>query len=90
MVSGCQFSKFQRLRKKNRGGAERTPLKKVLADVEKDPNVGKKLKGEFAPMRLFPYTVEGQPRRLIYKWSKDMLVLFPFGPKQGIYRSRGR
>jgi mRNA-degrading endonuclease RelE of RelBE toxin-antitoxin system len=81
-----ETSKFHRLRKKIRGEAERSGLKKALAEVEKDPNVGKKLKGEFVLLRSVPYAVEGQPRRLIYRWEKDLIVLFSFGPRGGIYK----
>lgn len=81
-----ETSKFQRLRNKIRGEPERSALKKALAEVEKDPTAGKKLKGEFAPLRSFAYTVHGQPRRLICRWEKDVIVLFSFGPRQGIYK----
>ena len=81
-----ETSKFQRLRKKIRGDAERSALKKALAEVEKNPSVGKKLKGEFALLRSFPYAVEGKARRLIYRWEKDVVVLFSFGPREGIYK----
>jgi mRNA-degrading endonuclease RelE of RelBE toxin-antitoxin system len=81
-----ETSKFQKLRKRIRGEAERIALKEALAEVEKNPNAGKKLKGEFAQLRSFSYAVEGQPRRLIYKWEKDAIILFSFGPRQGIYK----
>ena len=81
-----ETSKFQKLRKKIRGEAERNALKSALAEVEKDPHTGKKLKGEFSLLRSFSCAVEGQPRRLIYKWEKDLIVLFSFGPRQGIYK----
>lgn len=81
-----ETSKFRRLRKKIRGEAERTALKNALAEVAKDPNAGKKLKGEFALLRSYPYTVTGQARRLICRWEKDVIVLFSFGPRQGVYK----
>jgi len=81
-----ETSKFQRLRKKIREEAERNSLKEALTEVEKNPEAGKKLKGEFAPLRSFPYTVKGQARRLVYRREKDMIVFFSFGPRGGIYR----
>ena len=81
-----ETSKFQRLRKKTREEAERNSLKEALMEVEKNPEAGKKLKGEFAPLRSYPYTVKGQARRLVYIWEKDRLTLFSFGPRGGIYK----
>ncbi len=71
-----ETSKFQRLRKRVKGDEERSALTQVVVEVGINPSAGKKLKGEFAPLRSFPYVVEGQPRRLIYKWEKDVIVLF--------------
>ena len=81
-----ETSKFQRLRKKIKGDAERSALKKALAEVEKTPSVGKKLKGEFSFLRSYPYTVERKARRLIYRWEKDVIAVFSFVPRQGIYK----
>jgi mRNA-degrading endonuclease RelE of RelBE toxin-antitoxin system len=81
-----ETSKFQKQRKKIRAETERRSLKKALAEIEKTPDAGKKLKGEFAHLSSFAYTVAGQPRRLIYKWEKDLIILFSFGPRQGIYK----
>ena len=81
-----ETSKFQRLRKKTREEAERNSLKEALMEVEKNPEAGKKLKGEFALLRSYPYTVKGQARRLVYRWEKDLLILFSFGPRGGIYK----
>jgi mRNA-degrading endonuclease RelE of RelBE toxin-antitoxin system len=81
-----ETSKFQRLRKKIREEAERNLLKEALLEIEKNPEAGKKLKGEFALLRSYPYTVKGQARRLIYRWEKDMIVLFSLGPRGGIYK----
>jgi len=81
-----ETSKFQRLRKKIREEAERSSLREAIRQIEKNPETGKKLKGEFAPLRAYPYTVKGQARRLIYRWEKDSLTLFSFGPREGIYK----
>ncbi len=32
------------------------------------------------------YSVRGQARRLVYKHGKDAVILFSFGPRQGIYK----
>ena len=79
-----ETSKFQRLRKKIREEAERNSLKEVVMEVEKNPEDGKKLKGDFALLRSYPYTVKGQARRLVYRWEKDLIVFFSFGPREGI------
>jgi mRNA-degrading endonuclease RelE of RelBE toxin-antitoxin system len=81
-----ETSKFQRLRKKIREEAERNSLKEALMEVEKNLEAGKKLKGEFALLRSYPYTVQGQARRLVYRWEKDLIVFFSFGPRGGIYK----
>jgi mRNA-degrading endonuclease RelE of RelBE toxin-antitoxin system len=82
----CETSKFQRQRKKIREEAERNSLKEAVSEVEKNPEAGKKLKGEFALLRSYAYTVKGQDRRLVYRWEKDMIVFFSFGPRGGIYK----
>jgi mRNA-degrading endonuclease RelE of RelBE toxin-antitoxin system len=80
-----ETSKFQKLRKKIRENAEREALRKAIEEIIETPHAGKKLKGEFADLRSYGYSVKGQARRLIYKWEDDRLVLFSFGPRQGIY-----
>ena len=79
-----ETSKFERLRKKIREDAERNSLKEAIMEVEKNPHAGKKLKGEFALLRSYQYTVKGQSRRLVYRWEKDLIILFSFGPREGI------
>jgi mRNA-degrading endonuclease RelE of RelBE toxin-antitoxin system len=81
-----ETSKFQRLRKKIREEDERNSLKEALLEVEKNPEAGKKLKGEFALLRSYPYTVKGQARRVVYRWEKDTIIFFSFGPRGGIYK----
>jgi len=51
-------------------------------DVEKNPQAGEKLKGEFALLRSYQYTVKGQARRLVYRLEKDLIILFSFGPRE--------
>jgi len=80
-----ETSKFQRQRKKIRAEAERNSLKEAVMEVRKNPDAGKKLKGEFALLRSYAYTVKGQARRLVYRWEKDTIVFFSFGPRGGIY-----
>lgn len=81
-----ETSKFQRLRKKLKQEEEKTGLKKAVLKVTEDPYSGKKLKGEFRELLSLHYSVKGQSRRLIYKVEKDTLVLFSFGPREGIYK----
>jgi mRNA-degrading endonuclease RelE of RelBE toxin-antitoxin system len=81
-----ETSKFERLRKKIREDVERNSLKEAIMEVRKNPQAGKKLKGEFALLRAYPYTVKGQARRLVYRWEKDLIILFSFGPREGIYK----
>jgi mRNA-degrading endonuclease RelE of RelBE toxin-antitoxin system len=81
-----ETSKFERLRKKIREAAERDSLKEAIREVEKNPDAGKKLKGEFALLRSYQYTASGQARRLVYRWEKDLIILFSFGPREGIYK----
>ena len=81
-----ETSKFSKLRKKIRDEAESAALKSAISKIFEDPQIGKKLKGELAHLRSFPYTVRGQARRLIYHWEEDALTLFSFGPRQGIYK----
>jgi hypothetical protein len=81
-----ETSKFRRLRKKIREEAERNSLKEAIVEIERYPQAGKKLKGEFALLRSYSYTVKGQARRLVYMWEKDRIILFSFGPREGIYK----
>jgi mRNA-degrading endonuclease RelE of RelBE toxin-antitoxin system len=81
-----ETSKFQKLRKKLKDQGERNALKQAVLQVLKDPEAGEKLKGEFRELRVFRFAVRGQARRLIYKHEKDTVVLFSFGPRQGIYK----
>jgi len=81
-----ETSKFQKLRKKLKDEDERDPLREAVLRVAEEPEAGKKLKGEFRDLRSFRFTVRGQPCRLIYKLDKDAVVLFSFGPRQGIYK----
>ncbi len=81
-----ETSKFQKLRKKLIDRNERDAPRKAVQDVLKNPESGKRLKGEFRELRSLRFTVRGQPRRLIDKPEKDSIVLFSFGPRQGIYK----
>lgn len=81
-----ETSKFSKLRKKIKDEAESMALRSAIAAILKDPQCGKKLKGELGHLRSYSYTARGQTRRLIYHWEKDVLVLFSFGPRQGIYK----
>ena len=81
-----ETSKFLKLRKKLKDEGERNALKQAVLQVLEDPEAGKKLKGEFRDLRSFRFAVRGQVRRLIYKHEKDTIVLFSFGPRQGIYK----
>ena len=81
-----ETSKFERLRKKVRTDSERKALKEAILEVEKKPQAGKNLKGEFSLLRSYPYTVKGQARRIVYSREKDRIVLFSFGPRADIYK----
>jgi mRNA-degrading endonuclease RelE of RelBE toxin-antitoxin system len=81
-----ETSKFYKLRKKIKEEAEKEGLRAAITEIEKYPQAGKKLKGEFVQLRSYSYTVKGQSRRLIYKWEKDSIILFSFGPREGIYK----
>ena len=81
-----ETSKFQKLRKKLKDEEERNALKQAVLQVLEDPEAGKKLKGEFRDLRVFRFAVRGQAGRLIYRSDKDAVVLFSFGPRQGIYK----
>jgi len=60
--------------------------KEAIMEVEKNQHAGKKLKGEFALLGAYQYPVKGQARRLVYRWEKDLIILFSFGPREGIYK----
>lgn len=81
-----ETTKFSKLRNKLREATEKRALKSAILQVSRDPNAGKKLKGEFRDLRSFQYTVKGQSRRLIYKTEKHAIILFSFGPREGIYK----
>ncbi len=81
-----ETSKFQKLRSKLKEEAERGALRAAVFAILDDPLAGKKLKGEFGDLRSFRYAAQGQSRRLIYKIEKDAIILFSFGPRQGIYK----
>jgi len=81
-----ETTKFNKLRTKLKEKTEKEALKEAIEAVAKDPQAGKKLKGDFALLRSFKYTVKGQARRLIYKWEKNSIILFSFGPRESIYK----
>jgi len=81
-----ETSKFQKLRKKLKDEDERNALREAVLRAAEEPEAGKKLKGEFRDLLSLRYSVRGQARRLIYKLDKDAVILFSFGPRQGIYR----
>jgi len=81
-----ETSKFKRLRKKLRQEQEKTELKNAIKGIMEYPYSGKKLKGELRELLSVSYSVKGQIRRLIYKAEKDTIILFSFGPREGIYK----
>ena len=81
-----ETSKFKKLRKKLKQEQERIELKNAVKSIVKDPYSGKKLKGELRELLSFSYSVKGQSKRLIYKAKKDTIILFSFGPREGIYK----
>ncbi|HEB36439.1 hypothetical protein LCGC14_1000550 [marine sediment metagenome] len=81
-----ETTKFNKLRTRLKEKTEKEALKEAIIEVAKDPQSGKKLKGDFALLRSFKYTVKGQARRLIYKWEKNSIILFSFGPRESIYK----
>ena len=81
-----ETSKFKRLRKKLRQEPEKTELKNAIKGIMEYPYSGKKLKGELRELLSVSYSVKGQIRRLIYKAEKDTIILFSFGPREGIYK----
>ncbi len=81
-----ETSKFKRLRKKLRQEQEKAELKNAIKGIMEYPYSGKKLKGELRELLSVSYSVKGQSRRLIYKTEKDTIILFSFGPREGIYK----
>ena len=81
-----ETTKLNKLRRKIKENSEKEALKAAIKVVAKDPQTGKKLKADFALLRSFNYTVKGQTCRLIYKWEKNSIILFSFGPREGIYK----
>ena len=81
-----ETSKFKKLRKKLRQEQEKKEPKNAIKKIVEDPSSGKKLKGEFRKLMSFNYSVKGQSKRLIYKAEKDTIILFSFGPREGIYK----
>ena len=81
-----ETAKFNKLRTKLKEKIEKEALKETIKAVAKDLQAGKKLKGDFALLRSFKYTVKGQSHRLIYKWEKNSIILFSFGPRESIYK----
>ncbi|MEA2005078.1 MAG: type II toxin-antitoxin system RelE/ParE family toxin [Acidobacteriota bacterium] len=81
-----ETAKFKKLRKKIKSAHEKEVLKEAIIKIMEEPEAGKLLKGEFRELRSFRYTVKGQSRRLIYKIEKGTLILFSFGPREGIYK----
>ncbi len=81
-----ETTKFARQRKKIKQNEEKTALKQAVLHILEHPSSGKKLKGEFSVLRSFAYTVKGQSKRLIYKLETERIILFSFGPREGIYK----
>ncbi len=81
-----ETTKFNKLRTKLKEKTEKEGLREAIKAVAKDPQSGKKLKGDFALLWSFKYTVKGQARRLIYKLEKNSIILFSFGPRESIYK----
>ena len=81
-----ETAKFALSRKKLVDKGEIEALKAAITALAAVPSSGKKLHGEFADLRSFAYSARGQTRRLIYRWNAGEIVLFSFGPRQGIYK----
>jgi hypothetical protein len=81
-----ETSKFQKLRKKLKSESEMKELKCAIEFISENPETGKKLKGEFKNLRVHRYYASSQPRRLIYKIEAVDIILFSFGPREGIYK----
>jgi len=58
-----ETTKFNKLRTRLKQKTERDALKEAIKAVAKDPQAGKKLKGDFALLSSFKYTVKGQAPR---------------------------
>jgi mRNA-degrading endonuclease RelE of RelBE toxin-antitoxin system len=82
-----ETAKFKKQREKLRSEIERQALKKAIAEIMKNPLAGKKLKGELSPFRSYRFSTAGLAQRLIYQFESDSIILFSFGPRQGIYKS---
>jgi mRNA-degrading endonuclease RelE of RelBE toxin-antitoxin system len=61
-------------------------LRLAISKILQNPDVGKLLKGEFKELRSYSYATKGHNRRLIYKKENDTIVLYSFGPREGIYK----
>ena len=81
-----ETSKFKKLRKKIKESHEKEALQQAISEILESPDVGKPLKGEFKELRSYSYTIKGQNRRLIYRMDEGTIVLFSFGPREGIYK----
>ncbi|MGD8539011.1 MAG: type II toxin-antitoxin system RelE/ParE family toxin [Candidatus Aminicenantes bacterium] len=81
-----ETSKFKKLRKKIKEKHEKGALKQAISKILVSPDVGKPLKGEFKELRSYGYTIKGQKRRLIYRKDEDTIVLYSFGPGEGVYK----
>jgi hypothetical protein len=81
-----ETAKFKKLRKRIKETHEKAALKEAINKIIENPHSGKILKGEFKDLRSFKYTVKGQNKKLIYKTEKNFLILFSFGPREGIYK----
>ena len=81
-----ETSKFKKLRKKIRESHEKETLRKAISKILVSPDVEKPLKGEFKELRSYCYTIKGQNRRLIYRKDEDTIVLYSFGPREGVYK----
>jgi len=81
-----ETSKLKRLRKKLRQEQEKAELKNAIKGIMEYPYSGEKLKGELRELLSVSYSVKEQSRRLIYKAEKDTIILFSFGPREGIYK----
>jgi mRNA-degrading endonuclease RelE of RelBE toxin-antitoxin system len=81
-----ETARFQKLRKKLKEKSERDALKEAISTILGNPESGKKLKGEFKDLRMLRYSVRGQTKRLIYKIDGEEMILFSFGPREGIYK----
>ncbi len=81
-----ETAKFKKQRKKLVQEIEKQALKRAIQIVLANPEIGKKLKGEFKDLHSFKYMAVSQQRRLIYKIEGDSLILLSFGPREGIYK----